>query len=99
MIPRRPTHDVVCPQPSAIIFGGTNRRERVVSRNVEDHCYQDCPTQVKQTADEQTKCAGSLPPRERRDCQETQPAAVPKKTVKNAGLTTTIFMDCMAAIP
>src|SRR4030095_9438582 len=31
--------------------------------------------------------------------RRTQPAAVPKKTAKNAGLITATLMDCMAAIP
>lgn len=48
MVPRRPTDDVVCPKPRAIAAGRINGRERVVSRHVEKHCYQDCPDQIEQ---------------------------------------------------
>ena len=86
MIPRRPTDDVVCPQPSAIAAGRINGRERVVSRHVEKHCYQDCPDQIEKAADEQINCVGSLPPSQRRDCQEDAARRCSKENSEEQGI-------------
>lgn len=86
MIPRRPTDDVVCPQPSAIAAGRIDGSESVVSRHVEKHCYQDCPDQIEQAADEQINCAGSLPPRQRRDCQEDAARRCSKENSEEQGI-------------
>jgi len=86
MIPCRPTDDVVCPQPSAIAAGRINGRERVVSRHVEKHCYQDCPDQIEKAADEQINCVGSLPPSQRRDCQEDAARRCSKENSEEQGI-------------